>query len=511
MAKDRFNSFQGKEPECKKIKRSLTFSIIDGSFFNIMDGFTTPFIAPFALFLKASNIVISLLASVPDLVASVFQLSAIKANEIFKSRKLLIVAVVFLQALLWLPLLLIPKLFASGASGSMVLVFMTLIAMLGYFAGPLWRGMMGDLVSEHERGSFFSKRNQIIAIVGFISTFAAGIILQHYSVTNALKGFTILFIVAIIARSLSGIFILLMYEKKSFSNKPAFMRKSTFTLKSFLKNLRKTDYGRFVMFVCFFRIAVALASPFFVVYELNYLKFTYLQFTILSAAEILASFLLLGFWGKMNDNQGSKKVMLITGLLLPLFPLIYFFSGNFYILLLASLLSGAAWGGFNLAVSNFMFDASTPDNRVRYVAYFNLLHGIAIFIGATGGGLLLNILGNGVGALKALFLISGVARLGVALFLFPELREMRIVQVSFDKNIFNYSVFIKPRQGFVEDPFDYYMAYEKKPAGPRPQLKIDRHLLDDSCYKEPFEEKVKEHATYKNFIEVMLDNSKKKK
>ncbi len=26
-----------------------------------------------------------------------------------------------------------------------------------------------------------------------------------------------------------------------------------------------------------------------------------------------------------------------------------------------------------------------------------------------------------------------------------------------------------------------------------------------------FEEKVKEHATYKNFIEVMLDNARKKK
>jgi len=505
------NNFQGKEPECKKIKRSLTFSIIDGSFFNIMDGFTTPFIAPYALFLKASNLVISLLASVPDLVASVFQLSAIKANEAFKSRKLLIVLVVLLQALFWLPLLFIPKLIENGASGLAVLGFMCLIAMLGYFVGPLWRGMMGDLVAEHERGSFFSKRNQIIAVVGFISTFVAGAVLQHYSTTNTLKGFTILFIIAFIARTFSGIFLFLMYEKKSFSAKPAYMRKDTFTLRNFLRNLKKTDYGKFVLFVCFFRIAVSLAAPFFVVYELRYLGFTYMQFTILCAAEVLASFLLLGVWGRMNDNQGSKMVMLITGFLIPLVPLLYLASANFYFLLIVSLLSGAAWGGFNLAVSNFMFDASTPENRVRYVSYFNLLHGIAIFIGATTGGLLLKLLGDSVNSIKALFLISGLARLGVALFLFPTLREMRIVQVSFDKRMFNYSVFIKPRQGFVEDPFDYYMAYEKKPTGPRPRLKIDKNLVDDSGYKEPFEEKVKEHARYQNFIQVMLDNARKKK
>jgi MFS family permease len=302
-----------------------------------------------------------------------------------------------------------------------------------------------------------------------------------------------------------------MYEKKSFSSAPAYMRKGSFTLKNFLKNLKKTDYGRFVLFVCFFRVAVSLASPFFVVYELKYLNFTYMQFTILCAAEVLASFLFLGIWGRMNDNQGSKMVMMITGLLIPVVPLLYLASANFYFLLIVSLLSGAAWGGFNLATSNFIFDASTPENRVKYVSYFNLLHGIAIFIGATGGGLLLQLMGDGVGAIKSLFLISGLLRLGVALFLFPALREMRIVQVSFDKRLFNYSVFIKPRQGFVEDPFDYYMAYEKKPAGLIPRLKIDKQLVDDSYYKEPFEEKVKEHARYKNFIQVMLDNAKKKK
>ncbi len=504
------SDFKNKEPEAKKIKRSLIFSIIDGSFFNIMDGFTTPFIAPYALFLKASTMVISLLASVPDLLASVFQLTAIKANEVFKSRKLLIAASVFLQSLIWIPMLLIPRFMKNGASGSMVLVFMIFISMLSYFVGPLWRGMMGDLVSEHERGKFFSKRNQMIAIIGFVSTFAAGAILQHYSGTNVLAGFTILFIVACIARAFSALFLFLMYEKKSYSSAPVFRKKDSFTLKSFLKNLKKSDYGRFVLFICFFRVAVSIAGPFFIVYELNYLKFNYFQITILTGAEVLASLLLLGLWGKMNDNQGSKIVLLITGLLIPVVPLFYLASGKFYFLLIVSLLSGAAWGGFNLAVSNFMFDASTPENRIKYVSYFNLLHGIAIFIGAAGGGVLLNLMGNNLYSIKTLFLISGLARLGVALFLFPALREMRIVQVSFDKRMFNYSVFIKPRQGFVEDPFDYYMAYEKKRNQQPTLFKVERQLVDDS-YKDPFEEKVKEHATYKNFIEVMLDNSKKKK
>ena len=507
MLKD---NFKGKEPECKKVNRSLKFSIADGAFFNMMDGFTTPFIAPYALFLNASNLVISLLASVPDLVASFFQLSAIKMSEVFKSRKLMIVASAFIQSLLWLPILFIPKFIPKESQGFALIAFVMMVTMLNSFISPLWRGMMGDLVSEHERGGFFSRRNKIAAIVCFISTFSAGWILQYFSVSSQLTGFIILFSVAFAARLISSLLLALMYEKKSSYSPQPFVHKDRLTLFKFLKTLNKSDYGKFVKFICFFRIAVSIASPFFVVYELRYLKYTYFQFTILSAAEIVASFLLLGLWGKINDNQGSKIVIIITGLLIPIVPLLYMTSANFYFLLLVSLLSGAAWGGFNLAVSNFLFDASTPENRIRYVSYFNLLHGISIFLGATAGGLMLKFMPENVASIKALFLISGLSRLGVAIFLFPSMREMRVVQVSFDQKLFNYSVFIKPRQGFVEDPFDYYMAYEKKPKGLRPMLKIDKHLIDDSSYKDPYDDKKKEHAMYKNFMQTLFDNMKKK-
>jgi MFS family permease len=503
--------FNQQEPEYKKVKRSLRLSILDGSFFNIMDGFTTSFIIPYALFLKSSNLIISLLASLPELSGAFFQLLSVKANEMFKSRKMLISFVYLLQAFLWLPLLMIPKFASEGASGWFMLLFMTLIAMLGAFGGPLWRGMIGDLVAEHERGGFFSRRNKITAIVCFLATFVAGFILQHYSITNAFKGFVVLFSVAFIARALSASFIFLMYEKKSYCLNSFMRRSNNLTLSKFLGGLTRSDFGLFVIFICLFRISVSVASPFFAVYELKFLGFSYLQFTILTAVEIFSSFLFLGLWGKINDEMGSKRVILISGLLIPLVPLLYLFSANYYYLIGVTVLSGAVWGGFNLSVGNFLFDASDSANRVRYVSYFNLLHGIAIFIGAMAGGFLLGVLPATKESIKVLFLVSGILRLLVALFLFPMMREMRVVQVSFDKQLFNYSVFVKPRQGFVEDPFDYYMAYEKKPPGPRPRLIIDKKLLDDSIYKDPFEEKVKEHAKYQNFIQTLVDNMKKKK
>jgi MFS family permease len=506
-----------KEPEYKKVKRSLRYSILDGSFYNIMDGFTLSFITPYALFLNASNIIISLLASVPDLVASFFQLTAIKANEIFRSRKLLIVVSAFLQALLWIPILLIPRFAKPENQGIYLIVFVTMAAMLYSFIAPLWRGMMGDLVSEHERGGFFSKRNKIVAIVSFLSTLAAGGLLQYFSAIHPLAAFTILFTVAFVARSLSAVFIALMYEKKAApsssspfgSHSAAFRRKNNYTLFKFLKELNKSDFGHFVLFICLFRIAVSVASPFFAVYELKYLGYSYLQFTALSATEIVASVLFLGLWGKINDEKGSRFVILICGLLIPFVPLLYLFSPNFYYLIGVSVISGAAWGGFNLAVGNYLFDASSSENRVRYVAYFNLLHGISIFIGAMVGGFLLQVFPASKASVLTLFALSGGLRLLVAAAFFPRLHEQRVVQVRFDKKFYNYSIFIKPRQGFLQDQWEYYMAYEKKPAN-TPRLKIDPVLYSEPEFVDLEEKRKKDKLIQKNFMQSMFDNMKKK-
>ena len=159
--------------EEKDRKRSLRYSLYDGGFFSLMDGLTSVFISPYAIFLKSSNVVLSLLASVPDLISSMFQLTAIKVSEIVKSRRDVLVISALLQAIVWLPLLLLPYIGGDQTKPWLLLVFITAISMIGSFMSPLWRSMMGDMVNEHERGVYFSRRNQVIALVSFVSAFVA--------------------------------------------------------------------------------------------------------------------------------------------------------------------------------------------------------------------------------------------------------------------------------------------------------------------------------------------------
>ncbi len=79
-----------------------------------MAGLTLNYITPFALTMKATTAQIGLLSSIPNFTMSLVQLAAPALSERAGSRKGFILPVVFLHALMWLPMLLIPYLFHSN-------------------------------------------------------------------------------------------------------------------------------------------------------------------------------------------------------------------------------------------------------------------------------------------------------------------------------------------------------------------------------------------------------------
>jgi len=101
----------------EQLKKSLKYSILDGSAYSAMLGLTQDYIAPFALALRAITAQIGLLFSVPNLTMSLSQLAAPHLVERAGSRKSPILPVVFLHALLWLPILLVPYLFPEQRMG----------------------------------------------------------------------------------------------------------------------------------------------------------------------------------------------------------------------------------------------------------------------------------------------------------------------------------------------------------------------------------------------------------
>jgi MFS family permease len=302
--------------EQQKKKKSLKNSIIDGSAYSVMDSFTANFITPFALAMKASNTFISVLATLPGLIAVIFQFISIDFIKKLPRKKAILTGAL-MQGIMWLPIAFIPF-YAQDFGPVALLILITTGSVFAAAVGPIWNSMMGDLVPEDKRGKYFARRNMICGATAFVSTFIAGYTLDFLApVIGKFETFALMFIIAFLFRMISVYYLSLQYDPPVIA-----ADKIKMSFIDFVKNIKQSNYGRFTLYLCFMGFAVNISSPFFTVYMLNELGFTYMQFTIITLFSVIASFISMMYWGKIVDKIGNKRIILLCGLLIPFIPLI---------------------------------------------------------------------------------------------------------------------------------------------------------------------------------------------
>lgn len=432
-------------PKQNKIRKSLRFSFLDGIFASCMVGMTTDYITPYALALKAVPSQIGVLAAASNLASSLVQLKSADFTEKLKSRKKTINIFVLLHTLMLVPILLIPYLFKTGAVLSLI-IFVTLFTSLNAFAAPVWSSLMSDHVPYKMRGRYFGWRNKILGAVTILSAFAAGFIL-HYFKSNILKGFLIIFSIAFCARFISWYFLSRMYE-------PPFnvTKESYFSFLDFIKRIKESNFAKFVIFVASLNFCVSLAAPYFAVFMLRDLKFSYFTYTVVVVTVTIAHIFTIDRWGSHADRVGNVKILKFTSLFIASLPFWWIINQHPLYLVFIQVISGFAWSGFNLCATNFIYDAVTPQKRTRCIAYFNVLAGLALCLGALLGGYLVNILPALFGfRILSLFLISSILRFSVVSLLSGKIKEVRKTQEITSRDLFYSVIGLKPILGVTEE------------------------------------------------------------
>lgn len=415
------------------VDRSLKHSLKDGAAFATMTGVGETYLSAFALFLKATTPQIGLLASLPPLLASLMQLFSAWLGRVTGHRKRIIVFGATLQALAWAPILVLPIAFPEFAV-PLLIACAVLYHSGAHLVAPQWSSLMGDLVSQRRRGRFFSLRTRIVSLTTFATLMLAGVLLHRFSANeNTLAGFIFLFCVAGAARLVS------VYHLSRMQDKGGHVAALENPLgKGWWHRLRHSNAARFSAFFALMQFSVAIASPFFTVYMLRDLEFTYLQFTVNTGASIFAQFLTLSQWGRISDVFGNRRILTVTGLFIPLMPLLWVISTDMWYLVAIQALSGFSWAGFTLAAGNFVYDLIAPNRRATYLAVHNVLANVGIFAGAILGGYLGYVLPSTaeifgasyswLSPLYGVFIISTIVRAAVVLWLLPMLREVRNVR-----------------------------------------------------------------------------------
>ena len=118
-------------------------------------------------------------------------------------------------------------------------------------------------------------------------------------------------------------------------------------------------------------------------------------------------------FGSLSDRRGNRAVLVLTGVLIPILPILWVFARVPYHVYLINLGSGVLWAGYNLASFNMLLELSPLSDRESGVALYQSAVSASAVLGPLVGGLIIASAGY-----HAAFILSGAGRIvGSILFI----------------------------------------------------------------------------------------------
>ncbi|MEQ1793765.1 MAG: MFS transporter [Nitrospira sp.] len=425
------------------------FGLRDGMFQATTQGAGEQYLSAFALMLHATPLHLSLLSALPQLLGTWAQFVSVKVSHWFPHRKSHVLWGIIGQSAAWIPILMLPLLFPQW--GPWLVVFGSALYFgSAHFTAPAWTSLVTDLLSADERGAYFARRSQLMAVTSFAALCLGGAILSLFEQYERLwLGFTVLFMFAGVFRSFSAISLARVTDLPIQHEEPA-----SRGFLAFLSTGTSKDFRRFLLYSGLMHLAVLISGPFFVIYMLQDLHFSYWAYGTWAAAAIVGQFVTLPGWGQFGDRFGNKALLMFTGFLVSFLPMLYLVSTAWPFLVLVNFLGGVVWAGLSLGLSNYVFDAVRPADRAKAVAVSSTANAIGWAMGTLVGSWLISAvpgemnLGSfkidPVSNLPFIFFISGLLRLAISLALLRTFHEPRSVEKQTGAGLFLELPLIKP-------------------------------------------------------------------
>ncbi|MCX8197026.1 MAG: MFS transporter [Candidatus Micrarchaeota archaeon] len=437
----------------KSIRESMGNSIKEGAGYAIMTGAGDTYLPAAILHLGASNFQIGVLAALPHIVGGISQFFSLDVLRLIKSRKVLVTLSAAIQALCWIPIILTLVL-PIEKNVELIILSYTIGAMFVWIANPAWSSWITDIVPENERADFFAKRNKIMQLLLFLTTFAVGVLLNELQrAVPVAIAFGLIFIIPFVSRLAT-----IVYHWKTADIKyeiqlvKEIKLKHLFLLPSYKKELW------FLIFIAMINFSVQFASPFFTPYMISGLGFSLEIVGIMIAASILAKVISYEYWGKAIDRFGNRLVLIATSFGMVLIPFSWLISTDKLWLLFSQIYSGFIWAGLDLASFNFALSIVGRELRPSFISKYNAFGSLFYASGAIAGGIFLQIKDitlAGLSGIPLVFLISGIMRLSAILIFASRITTSKeIVNKSEERGMIIKLVAVYPTQGAIQQVLD---------------------------------------------------------
>jgi MFS family permease len=409
----------------KRLREILRTSITAGIFsqvFGTLSG--SAFLTKFAIMLNATPLQFSFLSAIGQ-VSQVFQPLGAIATKRRRKRKGVVLTLQFIGCGIVLFYGILPFVFSSANTIRVFLLLFLLSVSLLSVASNVWIGWISDLVPLRARGRFFSVSSQYVMLTAvgvgyvfslFIDSFGTGIRQDFhthkstfFTAENLPLGFAIIFFVAVLS-AFSGLGILsrLPEKEKKIENEG--------TAGMFFLPIRDENFRRFLLYNCWWMLAVGIGAPFWQPFMMQKLNMSLFEVQIYGSINIVASILVLRLWGRFIDTYGNRTAMRLIILLGGFNPMVWLFVSphNYPVLYLEAITSGVMWAGAGLVATNFVLSIAPNERRQLYSGVSGAFSGIAMMTTMLASGAFLP-RHLEIGSLRlepeqVLFALTGIAR-----------------------------------------------------------------------------------------------------
>jgi MFS family permease len=378
---------QKKDSGIGKILRISVMSGILGQIFSTLSGSGSAFLTRFAIMLNATPLQFAILSAISQ-VSQVFQPLGAFVTKRRTKRKGVVLTFQFIGCGIALIYGILPFIFSSeNTIRAFLLLFFLSVAFLSV-ASNAWIGWIADVVPLRVRGLFFSALSQYVMLTAVGVSYGFSLFIDHFTegrkdfpiqsstfftAKNLPLAFAIMFIVAVVA-AFSGLGVLsrLPEKKKKIEEEG--------TAGMFFLPMRDNNFRRFLLYNCWWMLAVGIGAPFWQPFMMQKLRMTLFEVQIYGSINMAASILVLRFWGRLIDAYGNRTAMRLIILLGGFNPMVWLFvtPHNYPFLYLEAITSGVMWAGAGLVATNFVLSIAPDDRRQLYSGVSGAFSGLAM-------------------------------------------------------------------------------------------------------------------------------------
>jgi len=388
------------------IRQNLRWFWFDGVFASSSDSIVVAYLSLFVLALGATRAQIGLMSALSSLSAALFLLPGATLVERQGHRKRIVVLSgggVARVALLLLAL--VPLLFAGPTAVYVAIALTILRSAFANLGVPAWVSLTADIVPLSWRGRYFSSRNIAMGVANMLTTFLVG---QLITLVGGTNGYQLAMGLAFAVGMASTYSFARLEEPLASAPPEAKDRDSQLPL---LQHLRAhPDFLFFCATAAIWNLSINIAGPFFNPYLVESLQASAGVVGALSVVSTLAALPGQRLFGGLVDRWGTRRVQLVTGLLIPLLPWAWALTRSPWHVVPVNLAGGFLWAGYELANFNFLLILTPEGRRPRYSAVYQIVVMVALAGGAALGGIVAQRWGY-----TPVFVLSGIGRLCAAL------------------------------------------------------------------------------------------------